>query len=322
MVSGMSSHGQSCRQKSASFSRSILCCGLLALLFFPACSIKKIAVNSLADAVGSGAGTAFTSESDLELVEGSLPFSLKTMEALLEKTPGHKGLCLSLAQGYLLYGYAFCELKADEVKDRDFAQYQHQRDRAKLFYQRAYGYARRGLELSAPGYAKACAVNCVDAVKVVDDKASVPSLYWSGAALAKWITLAKTDPAAAIRLPEAAATMQRALELDPDYNSGSIHEFFISYEARGANMGGDAKKAVEHLKKAGALAAGKKISPWLTYVEAVSIPGQNKKEFDEYIQKILAFNLDSCPENRLVNAIAQKRARYLLQKKDDLFLGE
>ncbi len=178
------------------------------------------------------------------------------------------------------------------------------------------------MSCSYSGFAKACAANCVEAVKLVDDKACVPYLYWSGAALAKWITLAKTDPAAAARLPEAAAYMQRALELDPDYDNGSIQEFFISYEARGAIMGGDVKKAVEHFKKAEALAAGKKLSPWLTYVEAVSIPGQNKKEFDEYIQKILAFNLDACPENRLVNAIAQKRAQYLLQKKDDLFLGE
>jgi predicted anti-sigma-YlaC factor YlaD len=292
------------------------------LLFSPACSIKKVAVNSFADAVGSGAGATFTSESDLGLIEGALPFSLKTMEALLEKTPEHKGLCLSLAQGYMLYGYGFCELTADEVKDRDFAQYQLQRDRAKLFYQRAHGYARRGLALCTPEYGKACGANCADAVRLVDKKECVPYLYWSGAALAKWITLAKTDPAAAVRLPEAAATMQRALELDPDYDNGSIQEFFISYEARGANMGGDAKKAAEYFKKAEALAAGKKLSPWLTYVEAVSIPGQNKKEFDEYIQKILAFNLDSCPENRLVNALAQKRARYLLQKKDDLFLGE
>jgi predicted anti-sigma-YlaC factor YlaD len=54
----------------------------------------------------------------------------------------------------------------------------------------------------------------------------------------------------------------------------------------------------------------------------VSIPGQNKKEFDEYLQKILSYDLNTAPENRLVNAIAQKRARYLQQKTDDLFLGD
>jgi hypothetical protein len=137
------------------------------MLLLPACSVKKIAVNSFADALGSGAGTAFTSETDLELVAGALPFSLKTMETLLEKTPQHKGLCLSLAQGYMLYGYAFCELKADEVKDRDFAQYQCQRERAKMFYQRAYGYARRGLELCDGGFARSGGAKAGEAVPVL-----------------------------------------------------------------------------------------------------------------------------------------------------------
>jgi predicted anti-sigma-YlaC factor YlaD len=302
--------------------KKLLCLTAAAMLLFPACSVKNIAVNSFADALGSGAGTAFTSESDLELVEGALPFSLKTMETLLEKAPRHKGLCLSLAQGYMLYGYAFCELKADELKDRDFAQYQHLRDRAKLFYQRACGYARRGLELCDAGCAGSDGTNFAKAVTAVNDKSCIPFLYWSGAALAKWITLAKTDPAAAARLPEAAACMQRALKLDPDFDSGSLQEFFISYEARGSIMGGDMKKAAGHFKKAEALAAGTKLSPWLTYVEACSIPNQNKTEFDQYLQKILAFNLDASPQNRLVNAIAQRRARYLLLKKDDLFLGD
>ena len=303
------------------FSYSGFFCFLIAIFLLPACSVKKIAVNSFADALGSGGGTAITSEQDLELVEGALPFSLKTMEALLDKTPRHAGLCLSLAQGYMLYGYAFCELKAEDVKDTDFARYQHLRERAKVFYQRAYGYARRGLELVEPGLVKAGPGSC-DSVGSVQKKSRVPYLYWSGAALAKWITLAKTDPAAAARLPEAACYLQRALELDPGYDSGAVQEFFISYEARGAIMGGDMKKAAEHFKKAEELAGGKKLSPWVTYVEACSIPNQNRAEFDRYIGMVLAFNLDESPHNRLVNAIAQKRARQLLQIKNDLFLGD
>lgn len=295
---------------------------VLAALLAPACSIKHMAVRSFADALGSDAGAAFTGESDLELVEGALPFSLKTMEALLEKAPRHRGLCLSLARGYMLYGYAFCELKADEVKEQNFDLYRHHRDRAKLFYRRACGYAVQGLALCDEDFSQARGAGTARAAQAVSDKACVPFLYWSGAALAKWITLAKTDPAAAARLPEAAACMQRALELDPGYDSGAVHEFFISYEARGAVMGGDMKKARAHFKKAEELARGTRLSPWLTCVESCSIPGQNRQEFDAYIQKILAFDLDESPENRLVNAIAQKRARYLLQHENDLFLGD
>jgi predicted anti-sigma-YlaC factor YlaD len=87
-------------------------------------------------------------------------------------------------------------------------------------------------------------------------------------------------------------------------------------------MGVDMKKAAGYFEKAEELAGGKKLSPWVSYVEACSIPNQNRAEFDQYIGRVLAFNLDDSPENRLVNAIAQKRARQLLQKKNDLFLGD
>lgn len=298
------------------------CTILCLLLLCTGCSVRRLAVGSLADALGSGAGAAFTTESDLELVNGALPFSLKAMESLLEKTPRHRGLHLSLAQGYMLYAYAFVDLKADEEKDRDFAEYQRLKERARMLYFRAFTYARRGLDLSSKKFEKAFAGNNPDALRLLIHKKDVPYLYWTGAALAKWITLAKTDPAAAIRLPEAAACMQRALELDPDFDCGAIHEFFIAYEARGAAMGGDMAKAVEHFHRARQLAEGKKISPLLTYAEACSIPGQNRQEFDALMQQIRAFDADRYPEYRLVNTIAKKRAAFLQQKQDDLFLGE
>jgi len=181
-------------------------CAILCLfLLCTGCSVKLLAVGSIADALGSGAGAAFTTESDFELVGGALPFSLKAMESLLEKTPRHRGLLLSLAQGYMLYAWAFVDLKADEVKDQDFAEYQRLKDRARLLYYRAFAYARRGLDLSSKKFAKAFTAHNPDALRLITDRQEVPYLYWTGAALAKWITLNKTDPAAAIRVPEAAA---------------------------------------------------------------------------------------------------------------------
>ncbi len=313
------------QQKQPGSRRSVLlfsCAALAVLMLCAGCSVKRLAVGSLADALGSGAGAAFTGESDLELVNGALPFSLKAMESLLEKTPQHRGLHLSLAQGYMLYAYAFVDLKADEQKDRDFAEYQRLKDRARSLYYRAFAYARRGLELSSKEFEKAFAGNNPEALRLLTDRQEVPYLYWTGAALAKWIMLAKTDPAAAIRLPEAAACMQRALALDPDFDRGAIHEFFIAYEARGAAMGGAMTRAADHFHRACQLAEDKKISPLVTYAEACSIPAQNGREFDALMQQILGFDADRYPEYRLVNTIAKKRAAWLQQKKDDLFLGE
>ncbi|MEI6125959.1 MAG: TRAP transporter TatT component family protein, partial [Pseudomonadota bacterium] len=201
-------------------------------------------------------------------------------------------------------------------------EYQRLRTRAKVLYGRAHEYAKKGLLLSAKDFPAAFQANIQEALLRINKRQDVPFLYWAGTSLAKLITLSKTDPAAAIRLPEAAAYMQRALELDPDYDSGAIHEFYIAYEARGAIMGGDVTKAEEHYKKAVVLGRGMKLSPLLTYAEAFCIPDQNTRDFDALMKQIMDFDIDRYPEYRLVNALAKKRAQQLLKKKDDLFLGE
>ena len=207
---------------------------------------------------------------------------------------------LALAQGYMLYGYAFAELPAEDARDTDYDAYLMQRNRARDFYCRAFGYARRGLvcrrgapEVDAPVRAHAD-------VQAFDQLLDVPFLYWCGASLGKWIALSKTDPAVVIRLPEAAIYMQQAATLDPDYDGGAIHEFFISYESRG-NASGDSRARVrKHYERALELASGRKLSPRMAWLEAVVIPDQDLTTFDRLVAQVLAFDPAQYPECALV----------------------
>jgi hypothetical protein len=63
---------------------------VLLTVLLPACSIKKMAVNRLGDAL-AGTGSTFASDDDPELVGEAVPFGLKTMESLLAESPRHKG---------------------------------------------------------------------------------------------------------------------------------------------------------------------------------------------------------------------------------------
>jgi hypothetical protein len=286
------------------------------------CSIRKMAVTSMADAMSSNTGSTFSADDDVELILEALPFGLKTMEALFEEIPDHKGLCISLSRGYLFYAYASVETKAEEIKEEDYDEYQRLRERSKKLYLRSYKYGFKGLELVCETFREKYKTSRGEALLSITAKEDVPLLYWTGAALAKWISVSKDDPAALIRLPEAAEFMERALELDPEYDNGSIHEFFVAYECRGSAMGGDTAKAKEHFHKALELSKGKKASVYLTYVEAFSIPDQNREEFRSYLEKVIDFDLDKYPEYRLANAIARRRAIFLLEREEDLFLGE
>src|SRR5947208_8031906 len=122
---------------------------LLILALLPACSIKHFAVNALGNALAEG-GSSYARESDPDLVWEAVPFSLKTVEGLLDEAPRHKGLLLAAASGFVQYGYGHVQQEADFVEAHDLARATELRARARRLYLRALGYGFRGLEGDFP----------------------------------------------------------------------------------------------------------------------------------------------------------------------------
>src|SRR5512137_791915 len=110
------------------------------------CSVKRVAVNKVGDALAGG-GTTFASDDDPELVKAAVPFSLKLMESLLNESPRHEGLLLAAASGFTQYAYAFVQEDADEMEDKDLAAAEELRGRARRLYLRAHNYGLRGLDV-------------------------------------------------------------------------------------------------------------------------------------------------------------------------------
>jgi predicted anti-sigma-YlaC factor YlaD len=52
----------------------------------------------------------------------------------------------------------------------------------------------------------------------------------------------------------------------------------------------------------------------------VSVQKQDVKQFESLLQQALAINPDAHPETRLANLVMQRRARWLLSRKSELFL--
>src|SRR5215469_2826795 len=116
-----------------------------------ACSIKKIAVNKLADSLASG-GTTFTSDDDPDLVGDALPFSLKLMESLLAESPQHRGLLFAASSGFTQYAFVYVQVPAEEIESQDLAKYDFLRTRARKLYLRARNFGLRGLEVNHRGF--------------------------------------------------------------------------------------------------------------------------------------------------------------------------
>lgn len=294
----------------------LLLAGVLAL---SGCSIKRMAINSLGDALSEGT-SVYATDDDPDLVGAALPFGLKTIESLLAQSPHHKGLLLAAASGFTQYSYAFVQSEADFVEDTDFARATALRERAGRLYRRALGYGLRGLEEVQPDVVQALRTDQEGTLKKFQKK-DVGLLYWTAMAWGAAISLNKTDTELGAGLPLVEALMKRAIELDESYELGSIHDFFILYEGgRPAAAGGSVDRAREHLKRAVELSKGQRAAPLVSFAETVDVGLQNRAEFEKLLKEALAIDVNAIPEQRLANVLAQKRARWLLGRMDRLFV--
>jgi predicted anti-sigma-YlaC factor YlaD len=293
---------------------------LIALLMAAgsACSLKKVAINKLGDAL-AGSGTTFSSDDDPELIESAVPFSLKLLESLLAESPNHRGMLIAASSGFTQYAYAFIQQEADEAEDRDLARATALRARARRMYLRARGYGVRSLEVKHRGFEAALRKEPKGAVKMAA-KADVPALYWTAACWGSAISLSKDQPDAIAEQPIVEALIDRAFELDPDFDHGAIHSFLINYESSRPGGAAEAEdRARKHFARAMELSQGFQAGPLVSLAENVSQPKQNRKEFEALLNRVLTLDVNARPEYRLVNLVMQRRARWLLSRADQLF---
>jgi predicted anti-sigma-YlaC factor YlaD len=292
---------------------------LLGALLSSGCSVERYAVGKLGDAL-SRQGSTFASDDDPDLVREAAPFSLKLVESLLAEEPRHEGLLLAAASGFTQYAYAFVQQDADEAESTSVARATDLRLRARKLYLRARGYGLRGLDLEHSGAETALRGDRQRALATFGAR-DVPFLYWTAAAWAGAINLAKNDPELVADLPIVEAMMDRALELDEGFGGGAIHTFLISYESSRPGGAKDAEaRARAHFDRAVALSGGHLAAPMVALAEAVAIPRQDKKEFDELLRRAIAVDEDAKPEWRLENLVMKRRARWLIDHAEEQFV--
>ena len=293
---------------------------LAQLALLPGC-LRRIALRSLADTI-SEPGDSYARENDPELVRDALPVLLKTMEQLHQSVPDHKGVALALARSFTSYAVAFVEEEADRAHEENVERGRVLYARAKRLLVRARDYGIDGLEIASPGIRQELYGSREAVARGLSrvEKDDVGLLYWTGAAWGSAIACDKNDMKAVGQLPTVEALMRRALALDESFDEGALHEFFIVYDGgRSEAEGGGAKRAREHLERALALSGQKKLSPLVSFAETVDVTAQNKKEFLALLSRVLSFDVDSDPAHRLVNVLAQRRARWLMGRAEDLF---
>ncbi len=298
-----------------------LAAALLLALALAGCSLQRLAARAAGGALAAG-GASWGADDDPELVREALPFALKTIEGLLAADPGNRRLLLAAASGFTQYAQGFLVPEADLLEESDYAAARAERERAGRLLARATAYGLRGLATFRPRFEGDLRdTGRRDAALAALDRRAVPFLYWTAASWGARTALALDDPALAADLPLAERLMRRARELDPAFGDGAIHDFYIAWEGgRAAAAAGAAERARAALAEALRHARGRRAAPLVGFAESVAVAAQDREEFSRLLGEALALDADASGEHRLANLLAQRRARWLLARADELFL--
>ena len=279
------------------------------------CSLRSMAVNAIVPTLANPA--VYRSEEDPELVRAALPFLLKTIESILDTSPRQNEALVFACTGFTLYANAFIQIDADLAEWDDYDLALQLRDRTWRFYVRARDYCLRSLELKYDGITERLRQDPVVAVAETDID-DVEVLFLLSTAWGLAISNAMT-PELLADLPAVRVLLERALELDEDYERGSLHSAIITIEALPPELGGSPERAREHLERAVDLSDGLDAAPFVAFAAGVSVPAEDRAEFTRLLEQALAIDPDEDTSMRLLNLVNQKRAQMLLDHVDDLF---
>jgi hypothetical protein len=126
--------------------------------------------------------------------------------------------------------------------------------------------------------------------------------------------------AALAELPRVEALMKRVLVLDEQFYYGGPHLFMgIWFASRPKIGGGDLAKALHHFKKALELSRGKFLMTQIYYADQYARKTFDKDLFVFTLEKVLDTPADSAPELTLLNTVAHKKAKEMLEQVDEYF---
>jgi hypothetical protein len=151
-------------------------------------------------------------------------------------------------------------------------------------------------------------------------KADAGLLYWTVAGGMAAYSIDVLDFDLGAKIPEWAAMIQRAYDLNPDYNGAALDEFLLLfYASLPEALGGSKAKAELHFRRALEKTNGNSTGAYVSYAQSIGGPAQDYDLFKTNLEKALAVDVDADVSSRLVNIINQRKARFLLDTAYNFF---
>jgi len=229
---------------------------------------------------------------------------------MIKGDPENRHLLMLTSQAISGYALGFVEDESPE--------------RAKPLYLRARNYAARVLAQNDFNLSEENILldEYNQKVKMIEDD-DLDALFWAAFCWAGWINLSLDNPQAFIDLPKVEALMKRVLDIDSTYYHGAGLLFFGSvWGTKPRMMGGDPEKAKQYFDKNLKVTNGNFLLSYVYYAKyyaAKTAKTLDEDLFKNYLNKVKEIPDDVLPGEQLLNAIAKKKADFLLSKTEDIF---
>lgn len=281
------------------------------------CSPKRLLLKQF-DGVFDSIEYVYLTDDDPQLVKEAFPFNLKIIEILLDQDPDNREMLLTALSSFTMYSYGFLMEDAERLSLEDYKAGKELYDRANKLFKRALQYGLRGMELEYPEFAIWLEQREIDKNPFVEE--DITYLYWFSAALGGLISSSHGNPIYVVDLPKVGWLLEKSMELDGAWNNGALYSAMISFTmSRPDAVENREQVARNYFDKAVKASSGKDCSVFVRFAESVCIKNQNKYEFIEKLNYVLNFNIESVKELRLTNTMAQSRAKWLMERIDELF---
>lgn len=277
------------------------------------CSPSKIA-SDLTSGIFKVGAPIFEQEADVDTAEISGLAMIKTLEVFNFQNPSNKNYLNLLARSYATYAFGFFETRMLQYQFTDPDKYNMYVERAKGFYRKGKLYGMDLLQRKDEGLVKAMAKGLDPLRKKINkyDRYEIEPVFWTAFNWGSYINLNKDDITVVADLPLVEALMARIVQVYPTFYFGAPHLFYgVYYASRPAMLGGDPKKALTSFEEASKVTGGRSLMVYALEAQFLAVQTMDRGLFDDMMAKIDAGKVEALPEQRLANALAKQRVKYL-----------
>ncbi|MGH8496675.1 MAG: TRAP transporter TatT component family protein [Gammaproteobacteria bacterium] len=264
-------------------------------------SLAGRAAGGFADNLSS----AIRNQNDPETVRAAAPAYLLLMDSLLQDGADNAGLLAAAANFYALYGVVFVE---DPVRSMRLSE-------------RARDYGNRALcaREEATCNWRRMSVDAFGEVLGRLGEDDAPALYSFAVSELAYLRAHSEDYAALAELPKVEAALDRMIELDETYQSGSAHVLLgVLNTLRPPSLGGQPDVARRHFERAIELSQGRDLGVKVEYARSYARLLYDRELHDRLLNEVVEAD-PNVPGLVLSNTLAQAEARKLLASADAYF---